>query len=462
MLASQDENAISDEELLTGTGSGGVFVSGYLADEPLIEHLGAAERVAFLLSNKKKGVRRETDEDAAAYTPGDGYQAIAAVTDTRVLFVVGDSNGTGDISFTIPYVEVEDVKTRRGMLTKGVDIWTTDGVKWQFAVRSTVDIEPAVEYLERAAVVWSRVEGQLGHARKRLVDVDDRLAEADHDGARAAASAARDHIEEAQRKAPELTESRDDTIWERVREIERRLEASVMSIHVSRAEERATVANDEWRREQYNNAYSAFLEAQAQYERALDIARGHEFPEEREIRESADTVTQSLDHLSKSPLRRAETAFDRARNAETPTATVSQLEVALERYQTALVLDWGSDEQRFAGDRDEMREAVERVVDELIHGRRLLAAYHLAAGHRLRVAGRRDAARAAYGTGHAEIDRALGVAKELKPQLAPILESSAETFAELVDAVEAPTDDGFEFVGEMSDSDPRIQRFSQD
>lgn len=462
MLASQDENAISDEELLTGTGSGGVFASGYLHDKPLIEYLGAAERVAFLLSNKKKGVRRENDEGATAYTPGDGYQAIAAITDTRVLFVVGDSNGTGDTSFAVPYTEIEDVKTRSGMLTKGVDIWTTEGVKWHFAVRSTVDIEPAVEYLERAAVVWSRVESQLRHARKHLVDVDELLSEDDHDAARAAASTARDHVEEAQRKAPELTTNRDDAVWERVHDVERRLDASVMETHVSRAEKHATVANDEWRQEQYNNAYDAFLKARTEYERALDIAREHDFPEESDIRENADTVTQSLDHLSKSPLRRAETAAERARDADAPAVVAEQFEVALERYQTALVLDWGSDRQRFAGDSNELRGTIERVVGELVHTRRLLAAYHLAAGTRLLAAGHPDAAKDAYENAHTEIEDARTVAKELKPQLTPMLEASADTLARCIEAADDPVDDGFEFVGDMADGDPRTRQLSND
>ncbi|RXK51518.1 PH domain-containing protein [Halorientalis pallida] len=462
MLASQDENAISDEELLTGTGSGGVFASGYLKDKPLIEYLGAEERVAFLLSNKKKGVRRESDEDATVFTPGDGFQAIAAITDTRVLFVVGDSNGTGDTSFAVPYTEIEDVKTRSGVLTKGVDIWTTEGVKWHFAVRSTVDIEPAVEYLERAAVVWSRVESQLRHARKHLVDVDDRLSDDDHDAARAAASTARNHIEEAQRKAPELTTNRDDAVWERVHEVEQRLDASVMNIHVSRAKKHATTANDEWRREQYNNAYDAFLKARKQYERALDIARDHDFPEESDIRERADTVTQSLDHLSKSPLRRAETAAERARDADGPVVAAEQFEVALERYQTALVLDWGSDEQRFAGNSDELRGTIERVVGELVHTRHLVAAYHRAAGDRLLTAGSPDAARAAYGNARSEIEQALTVARELKPRLRPILEASADTIAELIALAEEPAGEDFEFVGDMPDGDPRTRRLSND
>ncbi|AQL43786.1 hypothetical protein BV210_14215 [Halorientalis sp. IM1011] len=461
MLASQDENAIVDEELLTETGSGGVFASGYLADKPLIEHLGAAERVAFLLSNKKKGVRRESEEDTTVYTPGDGHRAIAAITDTRVFFVVGDSDGTGDESFAVPYTEIEDVKTRSGMLTKGVDIWTTEGVKWRFSVRSSVDIDPAVEYLERAAVVWSRVESQLGHARRHLADVEERLSDGDHDAARDAASTARDHVEEAQRKAPELSTNRDDAVWERVHEVERRLDASVMNIHVSRAEDHAKAAHDEWRREQYNEAYDAFLQARTEYERALDIARDDDFPDESDIRENVDTVTQSLDHLSKSPLQRAETAYERARDADTLATTADQFEVALERYQTALVLDWGSDDRRFAGDSDELRETIERVVGEIVHTRQRLAAYHRTAGDRLHAADRSVAAAVAYENALDEIGQALGVAKELQPGLVADLEASIETLTDLLDGLE-PSDDDFEFVGDMADGDPRTRRLSND
>ncbi|MFB6083856.1 MAG: PH domain-containing protein [Halorientalis sp.] len=461
MLASQDEDAIADEELLTETGSGGVFASGYLADKPLIEYLGAGERVAFLLSNKKKGVRRETDDGATVYAPGDGYRAVAAITDTRVLFVVGGSDGTSDTTVAVPYTEIEDVKPRTGMLTNGVDVWTTEGVKWHFAVRSTVDVEPAVEYLERAAVVWSRVESQLGHARRHLTDVEERLSDGDYDGARAAADTARDHVEEARRKAPELSTDRDDAVWERVHEVERRLDASVMNIHVSRAESYATEANDEWRREQYNNAYDTFLQARAEYERALDVARDHGLPEESDIRESVDTVTRSLDHLSKSPLSRAESAAERARDADAPADAAEQFEVALERYQTALVLDWGSDERRFAGDSDEIRETIERVVGDLVHTRQRLAAYHRAAGDRLRDADRPVAASVAYENALDEIDRALGVARELKPGLVPDLEAAVESLTALIDDLET-SDSDFEFVGDVADGDPRTGRLSND
>ncbi|WP_336002471.1 PH domain-containing protein [Halorientalis halophila] len=462
MLASQDENAIDDEELLTGTGSGGVFASGYLRDRPLIEYLGESERVAFLLSNEKKGVRREADDGATAYTPGDGYRAILAVTDTRVLFVVGDGGADGDKSVAVPYTEIEDVKTRGGMLRNGLDVWTTEGVRWRFALRRSVDVEPAAEYVERAAVVWSRVESQLSHANRHLADVASHLEERDHEAARDAAGTARDHLEVAQRKAPELTTDRTDAVWERIHRAERRLDAAVMDVHVSRAEAHETTASDHWRQERYDDAYETYLQARSQYERALDVAREHDFPEQTEIRESADAVTRTLDRLSKSPLGRAETAYERAREVDDPKVTAERLERALERYQTALVLDWGSDDSRFAGDSDELRERVETIAGQVVTTRRSLADRHRVAGDHCLATNRPDAAIAAYEDARAEIEAALAVASELKPGLTPELEAARDALGDRIEAAESAAADGFEFVGDMSDGDRRTRGLSND
>jgi len=272
MLASHDDDALTDGELLTGTGSGGVLASGYLREKPLIEYLGDSERVTYLLSNKKKGVRKESDEDQTAYTPGDGYQAILAVTDTRVMFVVGNCAGTGDRQFAVPYTEIEDVKTGSGVLKKRVDVWTTSGVRWRFFVRSTVDVGPAADYLERAALVWSRVESQLQHAKKQIAAISEYVSEDDHDAAQESASEARAYIEEAHRKAAELSEERSDAIWGHIDQVECQLDESILDIHVSQAESIVDTAEQQWRKEQYNQAYESFMAARNKYERALDLA----------------------------------------------------------------------------------------------------------------------------------------------------------------------------------------------
>ena len=213
MLASHDENPIEDDALLTGTGSGGVFTSGYLRERPLIEYLDESERVAFLLSNSKKGVREESGGGGTAYTPGDGYQAIAAVTDTRIMFVVGDAEQTdGDAMFAVPYTEIEDVKTDSGVLKKRLDVWTTAGTRWRFYVKSSVDLQPAADYVDLAAVVWTRVENQLGQAREHLAEIADHVDERAFEAAVAAGSEARSYVDEARRMATELTENRTDAV----------------------------------------------------------------------------------------------------------------------------------------------------------------------------------------------------------------------------------------------------------
>ncbi|WP_136716223.1 restriction endonuclease [Halorientalis salina] len=437
MVASQDDDGISDEELLTGTGSGGMFASGYLSDQPLIEYLGESERVSYLLSNTKKGVREESDDGSTAYTPGDGYQAIAAVTDTRVLFVVGDCSEDGDEMFGVPYTEIEDVKTNRGVLKKSVDVWTTSGVRWRFFVKSGVEVGPAAEYLERAAVVWSRVEGQLQHARKYVAAISDHATEGDHEQAREAATTAREYVEEARRKAAELTEDREDAIWDRIETTERRLEKGVLDIHVSRADGQVATAERKWQAEQYNDAYDSFLAARNQYELALDIAREQDLPEADDIRTWADEVTQRIDQLSKSPLQRAEDTYERARAAEDLDTTIELLAESLETYQSALVLDWGNEDQRFAGDSETIRTQIEAVVGDLVGARRDLAEKRWRAGDWFSETGEFDRARSEYEAAREHVEAALSVARELDPDLEPAL---ADDLTDLDAAIERLTD----------------------
>ncbi|MFB6143263.1 MAG: hypothetical protein ABEJ30_07990 [Halorientalis sp.] len=447
MLASYDEDDIADDELLTETGSGGVFTSGYLHDRPLIEYLAESERVAYLLSNSKKGIRRESDAEASVHAPGDGYRAVAAVTDTRVLFVVGDGNG--DEVFDVPHTEIEDVKTGRGMLTKHLDVWSTAGVCWQFYVKGTVDVEPAASYLERAAIVWSRAERQLQHARKRFVDANEAVSADEYDAAREALESAREHVAEAREMAEELTSNRDDAIWERVRAGERRLAAAAFEAHRSHGQSLARAAERAWRSEQYNAAYEDYVAARERFERALEVGRERGFAETAAVEERLGSVDENLDQLAGSPLRRAREAHDRAKQADDPAAAVERLEDALEKYQTALVLDWGHDDGHFAGDRESLRSTVSRLANEIELTRRTLAERARSRGDDHRDAGRTDRAREAYETARSHLEAALGIVRELRPDLEDDLREEIATVEAELERVEAGVGaGGFQFVGD--------------
>lgn len=449
MLASYDDDAIADEELLTGTGSGGRFTSGYLRDRPLIEYLGEQERVAYLLSNKRKGLRRETEADATVYAPGDGYQAIAAVTDTRVLFVVGDAGADGDEVFSVSYSEMEDVKSDSGLLTKHLDVWSTEGIRWRFYVRATVDIDPAAEYLERAAVVWSRAERQLGYARKRFVDANEAIDAGDHGQAREALDTAEKHVDEARNMATQLTTENDDAIWERVRAARDRLAATSFEANRAHGQHLTREAERLWRREQYNEAYESYLAAREQYQRALERACEHEFAEAAAIEERIENVTHNLDLLSQSPLRRAEEAHERATEAEDAMIAADLLEDALEKYQTAVVLDWGTDESRFVGDRDALQATVARIVNEIEMTRRTLAERARDRGDEHRAAGRCGDASEAYAAAIDHLEAVVSIARELRPELVEDLRADIEALEAEVERAERRIDEsGFEFVGD--------------
>jgi len=459
MLASHDENPIDDDELLTGTGSGGVFTSGYLQDKPLVEYLDDTERVAFLLSNKKKGLRRESDRENTAFRPGDNYQAIAAVTDQRVLFVIGDAEGDGDSQFAVPYTEIEDVKTGRSVLTKHLDVWTTEGVRWRFSVRSTVDLEPAAAYVDSAAVVWSRVESKLRDARKHIADIETSADDCDHEAAQAAADEARSHIEEARRVAPDLTEDRNNAIWERIEWTQEKLDYSRIASHRSRARDFVTEAESQWRKESYNKAYESYEQAREEYETALRIASEHQYDEREEVLDALDRVNQNIDHLSKSPLRRAEQTRNRAAAIDDADIAADLWEDALEKYQTALVLDWGNDNQRFAGDKDEITAEIEHCVDRIQYTRTELADRHRTTGDWYVQSQQYQRARDQYLIALTHLEQGLSIAEELLPSVPEAIRTAHEQLEALVEQTQRKAgDEVFDFVGDIETDEVETPR----
>lgn len=430
MLASGDAR----DDLLAD--SGAQLASGFLSD-PLVEHLEDGERIAFLLSNEKKGIRREADDGATMYAPGDGYRAVAAVTDTRVLFVVGDD--AGDDAYSIPYTEIGDVKTARGILTKRLDVWTTGGVCFRFYVRRSAEVTPAAEYVEQAAVVWSRVESQIQSARKRLVDVTEALDADDHESAGAAMNEARTHVEEAKQTASELTTDGTDAIRARIRSVERRLEETDFRIHCARAWALRREGECQWRETEYEAAYDSYEAARTECERALEVAREHDL-DAAEIRERIGGITRSLESLSESPLRRAERIHEWAEHAEDVERAATLFEDALAAYRTALVLDWGRD-RRFAGDREELRETVVRLAGEIEMTRRTLAERARARGDDHFEGGRYERAHEQYVRARDHLEAALDVVEELTTGSVDDLEDDVTALTAAVDRAERARDE---------------------
>lgn len=130
--------------VLTDTGTGGLFGSKLLADQPLAGHLRGSETARYVLRNKSDGVTIEDGESSRVAEPGDDYQALAAVTDVRVVFVVGRPDG--DLTYAVPLADVVRVETESGMVTDEMWLTTTDDTRYGFACRGDLaEVAAAVD-----------------------------------------------------------------------------------------------------------------------------------------------------------------------------------------------------------------------------------------------------------------------------------------------------------------------------
>ena len=111
-----------DQSLIEGTGNGGLFSAGYFHDGPLAHRLRDTEQVDYALQNLTHGIAVEVDETEKDISPDSDYRTALLVTDGRLLYVVGQSDG--DETFSIPYTKIEDTEASSGILKDRITINT--------------------------------------------------------------------------------------------------------------------------------------------------------------------------------------------------------------------------------------------------------------------------------------------------------------------------------------------------
>jgi len=141
----------------------------------LTAFLGSDERLRWSLTNTRSGVTRECDGEETTVEPPADYGAVAAITDKRVLFLVGGADDDGrDHVASIPHEEIAGVEAVEELLTSRLVVTTGAGAIWRFTAREPADLADAASYLDE------RGRGD-DHVRRALSKARDR-----RDGARAA------------------------------------------------------------------------------------------------------------------------------------------------------------------------------------------------------------------------------------------------------------------------------------
>ncbi|PSP71275.1 hypothetical protein BRC79_00920 [Halobacteriales archaeon QH_8_67_27] len=415
-----------DQSTLEGTGRGGILSDGYLRSDPIAAYLGAEETPVFVRSNAKRGVVRGTvgSDETERIAPGDGYRAFAVATDTRLIVVVGDTDD-GDWSVSVPLADVEVVEHSDGVLASEFVVTTASDVQWYFQSRE--DLEPMVEYLDAASLAWISVEHSLDAARETVTEADRLTRSRMYDAAMAAVRDAMAATDEARQTERELCGDGVQAIATRVERIEERIGDVRLRALEGRAAHAIDIAESNWRDGEYAEAHDAFGDAHDDYEEALSATDDEEVADR--LRTKLERVGRNVVALERAPIENAAEAHERARETDDLRERSDDLAFALDRYRTALELDWGRSAKRFDGDATDIRDRVDVVARELVESRRRFATQRVRCGDEHRDAGRTAQAESCYREAYDALVDTVPVTRELVPD-------SHEAVSEHCDAVE--------------------------
>lgn len=147
-LQSNAEGSISRDPFVGGKDSS--TIKPYLSGPSVYERLEDDEQIHYLLVNEWFGLVAKTNSGSSGpnYAPTGDFRSIAAVTDKRILFVIGQEGGDKVISIDID--DVEDAIIQRGALSTKIQFETVDK-NYIFRVRETDSSDPdeVVEYIQR-------------------------------------------------------------------------------------------------------------------------------------------------------------------------------------------------------------------------------------------------------------------------------------------------------------------------
>lgn len=344
-----------------GGGREGQFLRG----RRLGERFEGSEEPAAILTSEK-GIKHERGDEEKMVAPGEDCLAVVAITDERVLLVVGgnsDEQGNPDRSVSLPYTEIRSVESNRGVLKSRLTITARTSDRYHFLVSGRESFEAVEATITRAISHWVAVDRRLSKAKEHLSTIDDHLEAEDP---RAAADAYRRTSELIADARDVAAQFRDGThaMHRRIEQVETRLTMTQIHGHEVRAGQHVEQAEAARRRGKFRKAFAAYQSALEQYGRGETLAADVDHHGTESFERRKREVTQALSQLKTGPLVSAMDACETARETDEPAEAVEAWQSALRTCHDALALVHSDD--AFDGDYDALRCQVEWVVSQLL------------------------------------------------------------------------------------------------
>jgi tetratricopeptide (TPR) repeat protein len=391
-----------------GSGRDGQLLQG----RRLGERFEGSEDPAVVLTSER-GIEHERDDETKMVAPGEGYLAVATITDERVLLIVGgnsDEQGNPDRSVSLPYTEIRSVESRRGVLKSRLTITARTSDRYHFLVGGRESFDEVEATVRRAINHWVAVDRRLGKAKEHLSTIEDHLEATEPRAAADAYRRTRELLDEARDVAAQFREGT-HAMHRRIEQVETRLAMTQIHGHEIRAEQHVETAEAARERGDFEAAFAAYQSALEQYGRGETLAADVDHHGTEAFEHRKREVMQALAQIKTGPIVSAMDACEVARETEDPSEAVDAWQSALRTCHDALVLVHG--DSGFDGDYDALRCQVEWAVGELLDAHRRVIDRAESRGDD-RADERPDAAAEAYrvALGHAE--SAAGVASEFR------------------------------------------------
>lgn len=402
-----------DTEILTSTSTSGGLLGGgeMLATDPLEAYLYEHETPKYALRNKKAGLEIETPGGTEHAQPSDDYQAVALITDLRLLFVVG--NDGGDEMLEVPLLDVIEAKsTSEGFRKSALLVITEADETWQFAC--TEDVSDVASTVDEMAYIWANAQRLLDEAEEQLTEAEQRLTRREVSEARGELGDAQSKIETAVRRIAEVgpaaqrqVESRARTLADWLIDVERMLSAD-------EAAKSHRDAQHAWGEQAYEDAAAAYEAAIDSYRIAL--SKDGPTPTDDTLQSRLDGALQERELLRVAPLMDADTARRAAIDTEDPEQAASAWEQALDGYRDVLTLEWGKERRDFAADKEKIQEQTVAIADDAIEDHMRAGRQWIQSADTLAVDGHDTQARDVYERAREQFELAKQLAHEVLPE----------------------------------------------
>ncbi|WP_135663620.1 hypothetical protein [Halorhabdus rudnickae] len=344
-----------DRAPLTATETDGLLGRPLLADRSLETYLRDAEQPQFCLWNHRNGV---IVEGSQAYRPDRWYAGVALLTDCRILFAVGRSDGDRTISIRLS--DVRDVSIENRLLGETLLVETADGT-YRFPCWANLD--PVRERAGHLVGTWRTAEDHLDRARRTL----DRLEERIEKEIGSETCSLFETVESELDTASEIIGSLpgvDAVLGEEITAVRADLTALRRQAYAARGDRLFERAERQWDDRELEAAFDDIEAAADAYTRAIEVDA--EKPPDEELIQRREIVLADRRRLARAPREAAEFAREVAAATEDPEAAIRWWKTTIHRYETVYTLDWGRDRPRFDIDREKARQALEVAARNLV------------------------------------------------------------------------------------------------